>query len=45
MTISSSPDESGGATDLVNSLLNYGYGILYPRVHHALMLAGLNPVY
>jgi CRISPR-associated protein Cas1 len=35
--------ERQGATDLVNSLLNYGYGILYPRVRHALMLAGLNP--
>jgi hypothetical protein len=31
------------ALDLVSSLLNYGYGMLYPRVHHALMLAGLNP--
>ena len=35
--------EHQGATDLVNSLLNYGYGMLYPRVHHALVLAGLNP--
>jgi CRISP-associated protein Cas1 len=35
--------ERQGATDLVNSLLNYGYGMLYPRVHHALVLAGLNP--
>lgn len=35
--------ERRGATDLVNSLLNYGYGMLYPRVHHALVLAGLNP--
>lgn len=32
-----------GATDLVNSLLNYGYGMLYPRVQHAILLAGLNP--
>jgi len=32
-----------GATDLVNSLLNYGYGILYGRVHEAVILAGLNP--
>jgi CRISP-associated protein Cas1 len=35
--------ERQGATDLLNSLLNYSYGMLYPRVHHALMLAGLNP--
>ena len=35
--------ERRGATDLVNSLLNYGYGMLYPRVHHALVLAGLHP--
>lgn len=32
-----------GATDLVNSLLNYGYGILYGRVWVALIKAGLNP--
>lgn len=32
-----------GATDLVNSLLNYGYGMLYPRIWRALLLAGLNP--
>lgn len=31
------------ARDLVNSLLNYGYGMLYPRVWRALLLAGLNP--
>ena len=30
------------ARDLVNVLLNYGYGILYSRVWGALMLAGLN---
>lgn len=35
--------ERQGATDLVNSLLNYAYGMLYPRVHHAILLAGLNP--
>jgi CRISPR-associated protein Cas1 len=35
--------ERQGATDLVNSLLNYGYDMLYPRVHHALVLAGLHP--
>jgi CRISPR-associated protein Cas1 len=32
-----------GATDLVNMLLNYGYGMIYPRVHQALVTAGLNP--
>jgi CRISPR-associated endonuclease Cas1 len=35
--------ERRGATDLVNSLLNYGYGILYGRVYEAIILAGLNP--
>jgi CRISPR-associated protein Cas1 len=35
--------ERQGATDLVNALLNYGYGMLYPRVHQALVLAGLHP--
>ncbi|WP_449245328.1 CRISPR-associated endonuclease Cas1, partial [Desulfobacca acetoxidans] len=35
--------ERRGAVDLVNSLLNYGYGMLYPRVWRALLLAGLNP--
>ncbi len=35
--------ERKGATDLVNSLLNYGYGILYGRVYEAVILAGLNP--
>lgn len=35
--------ERRGATDLVNSLLNYGYGMLYPRMQHALVLAGLHP--
>jgi CRISPR-associated protein Cas1 len=35
--------ERRGATDLVNSLLNYGYGMLYPRIHQALLMAGLNP--
>jgi CRISPR-associated protein Cas1 len=35
--------EGQGATDLVNSLLNYGYGVLYTRVEQALMLAGLDP--
>jgi CRISP-associated protein Cas1 len=32
-----------GARDSVNSLLNYGYAILYGEVQHALMLAGLEP--
>jgi CRISP-associated protein Cas1 len=35
--------ERQDATDLVNSLLNYGYGMLYPRMHEALLLAGLHP--
>ena len=32
-----------GATDLINSVLNYGYGILYSRVWRAVAPAGLNP--
>lgn len=32
-----------GATDPVNSLLNYGYGILYGQTERALTLAGLDP--
>lgn len=32
-----------GATDEVNSLLNYGYGILYSQVWGAVMNAGLEP--
>ena len=32
-----------GATDPVNSLLNYGYGILYAAVERAIILAGLDP--
>ena len=32
-----------GATDLVNSMLNYGYAILYARVWQALLYAQLNP--
>lgn len=35
--------EGRGATDLVNSLLNYGYGILYNRVLSAVTRAGLDP--
>ena len=32
-----------GATDLMNSLLNYGYGVLQRVVHLAILRAGLNP--
>lgn len=32
-----------GATDIVNSMLNYGYAILYTRVWQALLAAHLNP--
>lgn len=32
-----------GATDPVNAVLNYGYGILYGQVERALVLAGLDP--
>lgn len=32
-----------GATDPINSLLNYGYGILYHQVEQAILLAGLDP--
>jgi CRISPR-associated protein Cas1 len=32
-----------GATDPINSLLNYSYGILYTRMEQALVLAGLDP--
>lgn len=32
-----------GATDPINSLLNYGYGILYGQVEQAILLAGLDP--
>lgn len=35
--------EHRGATDSVNSALNYGYGILYSQVWGALMNAGLEP--
>jgi len=44
------PDELGfakrdrhGARDLVNMLLNYGYGFLYQRLWNAVTKAGLNP--
>ncbi|WP_106829886.1 CRISPR-associated endonuclease Cas1 [Parabacteroides pacaensis] len=32
-----------GATDIVNSMLNYGYAILYARVWDAVLLHKLNP--
>jgi len=32
-----------GATDILNSLLNYGYSILYARVWQAVLSAKLNP--
>lgn len=32
-----------GAADPLNSLLNYGYGILYAAVERALIMAGLDP--
>lgn len=35
--------EGRGATDPINSLLNYGYGILYGQIERALLLAGLDP--
>lgn len=35
--------EHRGAKDPVNSLLNYGYGILYTRAEQSLVLAGLDP--
>lgn len=35
--------EHQGAADVVNSMLNYGYAILYARVWQALLAAKLNP--
>ena len=35
--------EHQGAKDIVNSMLNYGYAILYVRVMQALLAAHLNP--
>jgi CRISPR-associated protein Cas1 len=35
--------EGRGASDPINQLLNYGYGILYGQVERALVLAGLDP--
>lgn len=32
-----------GATDPLNSALNYGYGVLYAQVERAIVLAGLDP--
>jgi len=38
------PGRTGrGALDPVNSLLNYGYGMLYAEVERAIILAGLDP--
>lgn len=34
-----------GATDLTNSMLNYGYGILYSKIWGMTMLAGLEPFF
>ncbi len=35
--------QTRGAEDLVNSTLNYGYGILYCQMERAIVLAGLDP--
>jgi len=35
--------ETRGAEDVVNSSLNYGYGILYCQAERAIVLAGLDP--
>ena len=35
--------ERQGATDLVNCMLNYGYGMLYARITEAIVRARLNP--
>lgn len=35
--------ERKGATDLMNSLLNYGYALLYARVWNAILAQKLNP--
>jgi CRISPR-associated protein Cas1 len=32
-----------GATDPINMVLNYGYGVLYGQVERAILLAGLEP--
>ena len=41
--VSFSQREHQGAKDLVNSMLNYGYAILYVRIWQALLAAKLNP--
>lgn len=35
--------ETRGASDPFNQALNYGYGVLYAQVEHAIVLAGLDP--
>lgn len=35
--------ETRGAADAFNQALNYGYGVLYGQVEHAIVLAGLDP--
>jgi group II intron reverse transcriptase/maturase/CRISPR-associated endonuclease Cas1 len=35
--------ERQGATDLVNCMLNYGYGILYGKITEAIVRANMNP--
>ncbi len=35
--------ETRGAADPFNQALNYGYGVLYGQVEHAIVLAGLDP--
>lgn len=35
--------EKRGSTDIANSSINYGYGILYSEVEKACLLAGLDP--
>jgi CRISPR-associated protein Cas1 len=35
--------ETRGASDPFNQALNYGYGVLYAQVEHAIILAGLDP--
>lgn len=35
--------ETRGASDPFNQVLNYGYGVLYGQVEHAIVLAGLDP--
>ncbi len=35
--------EHQGATDIVNCMLNYGYGVLYSQCWSAVLLAGLDP--